>query len=283
MTPLFQRSEASSSGRRSRDAAADVLRRLATARRPCILPGTGVRIAGLAERFLEIAERLGVPVATAFNAHDVMANDNPLFVGRPGTVGDRAGNFAVQNADFLLVLGCRLNIRQISYNWASFARAAVQGHGRRRRRRAGQADAADRPADPCRSGRLLRCARGRGGRQGLARGRRARRVSCLVPRRAWPATPPCARTMGAADGGESLLLRRRPVRGARGGRRGGHRRRHRMRRHLPGARVSSRASGCSPIRGRASMGYDLPAAIGAWYAAIAMPAASSASPATAAS
>ena len=103
-----------------------MLERLAASSRPCVMPGTGVRIAGAADRFLTIAARLGVPVATAFNAHDVMADDNPLFVGQPGTVGDRAGNFAVQNCDFLLVLGCRLNIRQISYNWDSFARAAFK-------------------------------------------------------------------------------------------------------------------------------------------------------------
>jgi acetolactate synthase-1/2/3 large subunit len=54
----------------------------------------------------------------------VLWEDHPLYVGRPGTVGDRTGNFAVQNADFLLVLGSRLNIRQISYNWKSFAREA---------------------------------------------------------------------------------------------------------------------------------------------------------------
>ena len=104
----------------------EMLKRLAEAERPCIMPGTGVRISGAADRFLKIAARLGAPVATAFNAHDVMADDNPLFVGQPGTVGDRAGNFAVQNCDFLLVLGCRLNIRQISYNWDSFARAAFK-------------------------------------------------------------------------------------------------------------------------------------------------------------
>jgi acetolactate synthase-1/2/3 large subunit len=109
-----------------REAARAVIARLADASRPCLLPGTGVRAAGAADRFLKIAERLGAPVATAFNAHDLIANDNSLYVGRAGTVGDRAGNFAVQNADFLLVLGCRLNIRQISYNWESFARGAFK-------------------------------------------------------------------------------------------------------------------------------------------------------------
>ena len=113
-------------GEALRQAAKAVVAQLAMSKRPCLLPGTGVRAAGAADRFLDLARRIGAPVATAFNAHDLMADDNGLYVGRAGTVGDRAGNFAVQNADFLLVLGCRLNIRQISYNWGSFARGAFQ-------------------------------------------------------------------------------------------------------------------------------------------------------------
>jgi acetolactate synthase-1/2/3 large subunit len=99
---------------------------LERAKRPVILVGTGVRISGKAQRFREEILRLGVPVATAFNAHDIIPFDHPLFAGKAGTVGDRAGNFAVQNADLVIVLGCRLNIRQISYNWASFARHAYK-------------------------------------------------------------------------------------------------------------------------------------------------------------
>lgn len=102
------------------------LTRLAAAQRPVVLAGSGVRLSGAHDLFLRVIERLGVPVVTAWNAHDVLWNAHPLFVGRPGTVGDRAGNFAVQNADFLLVLGCRLNIRQISYNWENFARTAYK-------------------------------------------------------------------------------------------------------------------------------------------------------------
>lgn len=105
-------------------AAADVVRRLAEAKRPVVIPGSGVRIAGAAEEFLAMVERLGVPVATAFNAHDLIWDDHPLNAGRPGTIGDRAGNFAVQNADLVLILGCRLNIRQISYAYQYFARGA---------------------------------------------------------------------------------------------------------------------------------------------------------------
>lgn len=101
-----------------------ILDRLAASRRPVVLPGSGVRISGAYEEFLAAVEALGIPVATAFNAHDLLPSDHPLYVGRPGTVGDRPGNFAVQNSDFLLVLGCRLNIRQIGYSWTSFAREA---------------------------------------------------------------------------------------------------------------------------------------------------------------
>ena len=71
-----------------------------------------------------VTQKLGAPVAPAWTAIDLVATDDPLFCGRTGTIGDRAGNFAVQNADLVLVLGSRLNIRQVSYNWRSFAREA---------------------------------------------------------------------------------------------------------------------------------------------------------------
>jgi len=106
--------------------AAHFLLRLKTAERPVILAGAGVRLAGARDQLLRLAETLGVPVVTGWNAHDLLPNDHPCYAGRPGTVGDRQGNFTVQNADLLLVLGSRLNIRQISYNWKSFARAAYK-------------------------------------------------------------------------------------------------------------------------------------------------------------
>lgn len=94
------------------------------AERPVVLVGSGVRLSGMHERFLSLIEKLDAPVVTGWNAHDALPNSHPLYAGRPGSVGDRGGNFAVQTADYLLVLGCRLNIRQISYNWQSFARNA---------------------------------------------------------------------------------------------------------------------------------------------------------------
>ena len=111
-------------GEALREPCGEILRRLATAERPVIYAGSGVRFAGGERDLLALAERLDVPVVTNFNAHDLIASDHPLFAGRPGTIGDRAGNFVVQNADFVLVIGTRLNIRQISYAWESFARHA---------------------------------------------------------------------------------------------------------------------------------------------------------------
>jgi acetolactate synthase-1/2/3 large subunit len=98
----------------------EVLDRITNAKRPVILAGTGIRAAHAVAEFDELFHRLGVPVTTAWT-HDLIPSDDPLFCGRPGTIGDRAGNFTVQNADVLLILGSRLNIRQISYNWKSFA------------------------------------------------------------------------------------------------------------------------------------------------------------------
>ena len=97
-----------------------VLDRLAGAERPVVLAGSGVRLAGATDRFRQVVGRLGVPVTTAWT-HDLLSSDDPLWCGRPGTIGDRAGNFVVQSSDALLILGSRLNIRQTGYGWGSFA------------------------------------------------------------------------------------------------------------------------------------------------------------------
>ena len=108
----------------TRDIAA-VVECLRTARRPVILAGSGVRCAGATAEFEMVIRSLGLPVTTAWT-HDLIATDDPLFCGRPGTIGTRAGNFTVQNADLLLVLGSRLNVRQVSYNWQAFAPRAYK-------------------------------------------------------------------------------------------------------------------------------------------------------------
>jgi acetolactate synthase-1/2/3 large subunit len=104
---------------------ADVLARISKAERPVILGGSGIRLGGALAEFERVIRRLRIPVVTAWT-HDLIASDDELFCGRPGTIGERAGNFTVQNSDLLLVLGSRLNIRQTSYNWNSFARFATK-------------------------------------------------------------------------------------------------------------------------------------------------------------
>ncbi|MBM3332340.1 thiamine pyrophosphate-binding protein [candidate division WOR-3 bacterium] len=103
-----------------------VLERMRTAERPLIMAGAGIRLAGAAELFRRVVEALGVPVLTAWDAIDILPSDHPLFAGRPGTVGQRGANFVLQNADMLLCIGCRMNVRQIGYNQASVARAAFK-------------------------------------------------------------------------------------------------------------------------------------------------------------
>ena len=106
--------------------AQDILQKIQNAKRPVIFAGGGVRLSGQHDAFLELVEKLDIPVVTGWNAHDVIWNDHPNYAGRPGTVGDRGGNFVTQNADLILILGSRLNIRQVSYNWNSFAREAYK-------------------------------------------------------------------------------------------------------------------------------------------------------------
>ncbi len=100
------------------------LKLLAAAERPLILAGHGVRLAGAAERFLALAESLNVPVATTWNALDLIPWEHPLCIGRPGVVALRAANFAVQNCDLLISIGCRLDNIITAYNPRGFARAA---------------------------------------------------------------------------------------------------------------------------------------------------------------
>ena len=98
-----------------------VLALLAGAERPLLLAGHGVRLAGAAEPFRDLLRTLDVPVATTWNALDLIAYDDPLCAGRPGVVALRSGNFAVQSCDLLISVGCRLDNVVTGYNLANFA------------------------------------------------------------------------------------------------------------------------------------------------------------------
>jgi acetolactate synthase-1/2/3 large subunit len=100
-----------------------VIEKLQKANKPLILAGTGVRLSGATDSLRKLIEQYNIPLATAWT-HDIIESDHPLFVGRPGTIGTRAGNFCLQAADLIIVIGSRLNIRQTGYNFKDFAKNA---------------------------------------------------------------------------------------------------------------------------------------------------------------
>lgn len=103
-------------GRVTAQTAREILSRIRAARRPVINAGNGIRIAGAHDIFMKVAEKLGIPVITGWDSEDCIWDAHPLYTGRAGNMGDRAGNFAVQNSDLVLSIGSRLSIRQVGYN-----------------------------------------------------------------------------------------------------------------------------------------------------------------------
>lgn len=101
-----------------------IINRLKEAKRPILYAGNGIRIGGAADKLHEFVKQSGIPVVTCWDSIDLMETDDELYVGRGGTMGDRAGNFAVQNSDLLLCIGTRLNIYQVGYNVKTWARGA---------------------------------------------------------------------------------------------------------------------------------------------------------------
>ncbi|WP_028323680.1 thiamine pyrophosphate-binding protein [Desulfatirhabdium butyrativorans] len=104
----------------------NMLSLLRQSRRPLFLAGHGVRLSGAANGFLRLAELLNIPVTTTWNALDILPYDHPLCVGRPGVVALRAPNFAIQNCDLLISIGCRLENIVTAYNPGDFARNATK-------------------------------------------------------------------------------------------------------------------------------------------------------------
>lgn len=102
----------------------NIIERIKNAERPVIYAGGGVRLSGAFSVFRKVIEKLNVPIVTYWNSIDLIETDNPLYVGRGGNMGDRAGNFAVQNSDLLIAIGTRISIRQTGYDFKTWARGA---------------------------------------------------------------------------------------------------------------------------------------------------------------
>lgn len=101
-----------------------IIDKIKNAKRPVLYAGNGIRISGGYESFKKVVELLNIPVATGWDSIDEIYDEHPLYVGRGGIMGDRAGNFAVQNSDLVFAIGNRLSIRQVGYNWKTWAREA---------------------------------------------------------------------------------------------------------------------------------------------------------------
>ena len=97
---------------------------LQQAKAPVIIAGQGIRLAGAQSELLKLADILNIPVLATFEGFDLMPTGDPRMIGRIGTIGTRAGNIALQNADWILCIGSRNNIRQISYNYENYASRA---------------------------------------------------------------------------------------------------------------------------------------------------------------
>jgi acetolactate synthase I/II/III large subunit len=109
-----------------REAAQQTLAALSRAERPVVFVGNGVRLAGGRSVLRQLIDRLGIPVLTTWPAQDLVPDDHPLMMGRPGPVAPRGANFTIQNADFVLALGARLDLVVTGYAPQHFARAAYK-------------------------------------------------------------------------------------------------------------------------------------------------------------
>ena len=108
----------------SPDLVSEVLNAITQAKRPVIHAGYGIRLSGAYDLFRSVIDKLNIPVVTYWNAIDLIEDEHPLYVGRAGNMGDRPGNWAIQNADLVIAIGTRISIRQVGYNWKTWARAA---------------------------------------------------------------------------------------------------------------------------------------------------------------
>lgn len=102
----------------------EVIEALKNAKRPVIIAGNGITLSSANEEFNKLISTLNIPVIGTFARYDIVRNDSKYFFGRFGTIGNRMANFTVQNSDLIITIGARLNVRSISYNWEYFGREA---------------------------------------------------------------------------------------------------------------------------------------------------------------
>jgi acetolactate synthase-1/2/3 large subunit len=92
--------------------------------RPLIIAGNGIKMSQSNEKFRAFLDKYQIPTVVTFHGTDLIESSHPLYVGKVGLIGDRAGNFAMQNCDLLISLGCRMAQGIVGYNSNTFAREA---------------------------------------------------------------------------------------------------------------------------------------------------------------
>jgi acetolactate synthase-1/2/3 large subunit len=97
---------------------------LMSANRPIIIAGNGIKLGNCNEKFKEFLKKYKIPVVVTFHGTDLIETDDPLYCGKIGLIGDRSGNFALQNCDLLISFGCRMSQGIIGYRSDWFAREA---------------------------------------------------------------------------------------------------------------------------------------------------------------
>ena len=97
---------------------------LENAKRPLIIAGNGIKTGNCKKKFQKFLEKYQIPVVVSFHGTDLIETENKLYSGKIGLIGDRVGNFTLQNCDLLISLGCRMSQGIVGYNRDTFAREA---------------------------------------------------------------------------------------------------------------------------------------------------------------
>lgn len=106
------------------DSINETIKLLNNAKRPVILAGNGIWLANAEKEFHELINILNVPVLTTWKSVDLIPEDHRLFAGRPGAIGQRGANFVLQNADLLITIGARMDLPQTAYDHKNFGKSA---------------------------------------------------------------------------------------------------------------------------------------------------------------
>lgn len=121
---VFNRPKRIAKGKALNDKIKSLIKLINKSKRPVILAGNGIRLGNGIDKFKRIALKLKIPVLTTWKALDILPEEHELYIGRPGSVGQRGANFAQQNTDLIICIGARLDVGQVAFSYDNFARKA---------------------------------------------------------------------------------------------------------------------------------------------------------------